>query len=722
MQVPRIVNFRTFLFSAAAAVAAVLLFVLYYVYPGFSIAGYCGIAAVIAALMIIYRRSVVKIAGMTVTAAVFMLTVLSCVFTAAGYERSVLFKGESAQGYALTGIIEEVYDDGLSKSLLIRPDGDESAGKVMVYLQENRSDEIDTGEFETGDGFSCVATVTALSLIDEEGGVNGYYYRLGVKYRCYVEKGEYSVEKRSFVPYDCYIREIIRSGFRSALGSLYGEIAYGMTVGDKSQLEYGARNAYSVSGIGHILAVSGLHVMFLSWIISWICRRLKLGRKVSFAVNAVVLLLYNVLVGFSASVVRAAIMSVCAQIAGISGERSDSLNNLGFACSVYLAIRPFGLFDAGFVMSVAAVLGIIAFSRPVTAVLTRIFRDKCRKIAQSVALSLSAQIGITPAMIYYFSGLSIYSVLANVVLSYVIMFTFIVLFVSMILSLALPFMQFTAAAAYPGLYIFDVVTAGVQRLPFADYSLFAGAAAFTLYAAYFVMSRFVMKGRFKWIITAVCAVYAISVIALYNVSFEDRSSRIYCYPDEYGQTISVVYDDAGRTALVARLTGKENLFERLKKLKTSFLDEVILLYGDFSVAREMVLLSDRINIGKVYLPFYDAETFALLDSAGIESVVPKNGEKSGMGFAFTIINDGWAATYEHYERILFLPRSLKSGESEKLSQYGFTLVRAPAGQSSSEIKTLFNGAFNIERGEEQPQNASEAYFYDLARDKIEIFD
>ena len=162
MQVPRIVNFRTFLFSAAAAVAAVLLFVLYYVYPGFSIAGYCVIAAVIAALMIIYRRSVVKIAGMTVTAAVFMLTVLSCVFTAAGYERSVLFKGESAQGYALTGIIEEVYDDGLSKSLLIRPDGDESAGKVMVYLQENRSDEIDTGEFETGDGFSCVATVTAL--------------------------------------------------------------------------------------------------------------------------------------------------------------------------------------------------------------------------------------------------------------------------------------------------------------------------------------------------------------------------------------------------------------------------------------------------------------------------------------------------------------------------------------------------------------------------------
>lgn len=72
-------------------------------------------------------------------------------------------------------------------------------------------------------------------------------------------------------------------------------------------------------------------------------------------------------------------------------------------------------------------LGIIFFNRPISSFFRKLFKDKINKATDAVALSLSAQIGITPAMLFYFERVSVYSVVINFVLAYVIMATFIVL-------------------------------------------------------------------------------------------------------------------------------------------------------------------------------------------------------------------------------------------------------------------------------------------------------
>ena len=720
MGIPRIVNFRTFLFSAVAAILAVIFFVEYYRNAALALIGFCALGIMALILCVIYRKDEIKLIGMAVVVCIALVTVVNCIMTMSFYKSNALFTGDSAKDFAVNGTIEEIYDDGLSKSLLVRPSDQDESGNIIVYLQESYSDEIDCSQFEIGDRFYCTATLSKLSLIDDDG-INGYYYRLGVKYRCYVESGEFSVQKRVSVPYDCYIREQIRSGFISVLGRRYGEIAYGMTVGDKSQLEYGTRSAYSISGIGHILAVSGLHIMFLSWIIARFCKILRLGRKSSFFVNAIILFLYNVLVGFSASVVRAAVMSLCAQVAGVTGERNDSLNNLGLACSLYLMIRPFAVFDAGFVMSVVAVLGINIFYKPLSGALGKLCRGKLTKVTNAVALSLSAQIGITPAMLYYFSQLSIYSVMANVVLSYVIMLTFIVLFIAMIISLVLPFMWFTAALAYPGLYIFDVVTRVVSSLPFADFALFAGGAVFSVYAAYFVMSRYVMKGRFKWPAVALCLTYMLVMIAGYNFTFEDTTSRVYCYPDEYGQTVSVLIDGNGNTALVADLTGRENLFDRIMALKMPKIDEVVLMDCDFSIARELALLSDKIQIGKVYVREFNANALEVFDNAGITTVVLAEGEETDMGFRYVNLDKFCAVEYTLYEKILFVSSGVDAEDIESPAFSTYTLFRMEKGQKVDGKKVLGNQLFNLSGTDDGSTDVAGVYFYDLKRDKIEIF-
>ena len=324
-------------------------------------------------------------------------------------------------------------------------------------------------------------------------------------------------------------------------------------------------------------------------------------------------------------------------------------------------------------------------------------------------------------MLYYFSQLSIYSVMANVVLSYVIMLTFIVLFIAMIISLVLPFMWFTAALAYPGLYIFDVVTRVVSSLPFADFALFAGGAVFSVYAAYFVMSRYVMKGRFKWPAVALCLTYMLVMIAGYNFTFEDITSRVYCYPDEYGQTVSVVIDGNGNTALVADLTGRENLFDRIMALKMPKIDEVVLMDCDFSIARELALLSDKIQIGKVYVREFNANALEVFDNAGITAVVLAEGEETDMGFRYVNLDKFCVVEYTLYEKILFVSSGVDAEDIESPAFSTYTLFRMERGQRGDGKKVLGNQLFNLSGTDDGSTDVAGVYFYDLKRDKIEIF-
>ena len=195
MGIPRIVNFRTFLFSAVAAILAVIFFVEYYRNAALALIGFCVLGLMALILCVIYRKDEIKLIGMAVVVCIALVTIVNCIMTMSFYKSNALFTGDSAKDFAVNGTIEEIYDDGLSKSLLVRPSDQDESGNIIVYLQESYSGEIDCSQFEIGDRFYCTATLSKLSLIDDDG-KNGYYYRLGVKYRCYVESGEFSVQKR----------------------------------------------------------------------------------------------------------------------------------------------------------------------------------------------------------------------------------------------------------------------------------------------------------------------------------------------------------------------------------------------------------------------------------------------------------------------------------------------------------------------------------------------
>ena len=709
MSKPRIVNFRTFAFAAAACAIAVFSFTLFYKNIAWGIILAVAVLVGVLTLALLNRKNAVKAVGYTIVLALFAVTFVSCILTASERKNYNLIDDEKQSNFNLHGTVEEVYDDGLNKSLLVRSDKGRKYGNVMLYLSERYLGEIDADEIEVGDRINAAVSLKKNEFLSD-GEVNGYFYRLDVRYTAYADKDDFKITKADSIAFFDYLRANIKRIFVDNLGTEYGNVAYGMIVGDKSQLNFEIKSDFSAAGIGHILAVSGLHVMFLATITSFVCKLFKMRRITNFIVTASILLLYNVLVGFTASVVRATIMSLCLLFASAIGERNDGLNNLGLACSVYIVARPFSLFDVGFVLSVTAVLGIIFFNRPISNFFRRICKNKLGKLTDAVALPLSAQIGITPAMLYYFEKISVYSVVANFLLSYVIMFTFIALFVAMVIALILPFTGVLIKAAYPGIFILDRTSEAISRLPFSEIKVFTTAFVLTLYVAFFLMSKFFMSRKFKPYIVIACILYCVSVIVIGNLPFGIKENRLYCYPDDYGRVVSVVTFKNNRTALVADLTGRENLTDRLRALKVRKLDEVVLHGMNYPIAKEIVLLSEKTDIGTVYVDEY-TEAVQLLDRYGIECVVLKASERSALGFAFEKYDESTLVKLSHLENVLFVPSGfVLSGEA--IDEFPDCTVFRIMKESDLVGKTVLNNKISED----------ETYYYDFESGKIEKID
>ena len=184
-----------------------------------------------------------------------------------------------------------------------------------------------------------------------------------------------------------------------------------MALGDKSALDSNIRNSYSISGASHILAVSGLHVGIIFQLFIFLLG----GRKYSFytiALSLISIWTYVFLIGLPASAVRAAIMLSAYSISLAFHRTSLPLNTLAAAYIFILFISPLYLFELSFQLSFLAVASILLFFPPLYSLLT--IRSRFVRWAWGLlCVSLAAQIGTLPVIVYYFGRISCYSLLTN---------------------------------------------------------------------------------------------------------------------------------------------------------------------------------------------------------------------------------------------------------------------------------------------------------------------
>ncbi len=185
--------------------------------------------------------------------------------------------------------------------------------------------------------------------------------------------------------------------------------------GDSSLLSQDTRSLFSATGLAHILALSGLHVGIITWVISLMLFPLWLAghTKSRVCITIILLWIFACVTGLSPSVVRAVIMATLFMTAYALQRVRSPFNSLAAAAILILFFAPASLYSVGFQLSFLSVAAILLF-----AVKLNPFKRSSvlpHRMMAFVTVPVSAMIGTGIVSAYYFNIFPMYFLLSNVV-------------------------------------------------------------------------------------------------------------------------------------------------------------------------------------------------------------------------------------------------------------------------------------------------------------------
>jgi competence protein ComEC len=291
-------------------------------------------------------------------------------------------------------------------------------------------------------------------------------------------------------------------------------ISIALIYGDKTAFNTELSNDIKLAGLAHVLAVSGMHISVLSGALYFLLKKLKIGKKFAAPILIVLLFAYSLFCGFSPSVTRAFIMASVFLILNALGLKSDAMSALSLSGIIILLINPLALFEIGFLLSFASVLGIFLFFRSFNLV----FKKTGRVLSPIISTTLSANVTTFPVAAHYFSYIPVFSVLANIIILPVTAVVFILLLIFAVFVLIVPLPSVLA--------LFDYLLLPFKTVVFFAGSLDAliipvsslGVMTIAYYFVCIVFSRFVfLKTRTKVVASSAVAAACLTAIGLINL-------------------------------------------------------------------------------------------------------------------------------------------------------------------------------------------------------------
>ena len=210
------------------------------------------------------------------------------------------------------------------------------------------------------------------------------------------------------------LRQYLRNTFDDLVGGDFGAFSLAVLSGDTSNLSDEAYNNFKACGATHLMAVSGFNLAVLTGMLYKILRRLLVPKVPLVTLCTLSVLFYVMLAGFSASMVRAAIMMIVFLLSKLFSEKADNLNSLGLAAFI-VCLNPFAVTDAGALLTFTAVLGLIVIS-PYLSAKIKTKNRLLKSVLGIITASVCVFITTFPVMYYMFGQVSIVGLILNVIL------------------------------------------------------------------------------------------------------------------------------------------------------------------------------------------------------------------------------------------------------------------------------------------------------------------
>lgn len=344
------------------------------------------------------------------------------------------------------------------------------SGKVMAYFPKSDS----AFALRYGDLIAIPAPVRAVTppLNPGEFDYKAYLERKGITGQIYLKDEDWldlqinnanPIYAFSYRFRDFLLASLQRSGLSN---DEYG-VAAAILLGYDDNLADEVRKNYVAAGSMHILCVSGMHVgiiyLLASFLLGFLNRK-KWQKTLKQALLLALIWFYALIAGLSPSILRASLMLTFVIVGEMIHRKGFIINSIAASAFVLLCVNPNNLLEIGFLLSYAAVLGIVVLQRPIYSwfVIKNKLLDRAWEIT---AVALAAQAGTIPFTLFYFNQFSTYFVLSNLFMTPI---SFIVVISGMVLLLVswVPYLStLVGYLVWGAVYVMNWVVAKIESFP-----------------------------------------------------------------------------------------------------------------------------------------------------------------------------------------------------------------------------------------------------------------
>ena len=400
------------------------------------------------------------------------------------------------------------------------------SGKVMAYFP--KSDTVFALHY--GDLIAIPAPIREVTppLNPEEFDYRAYLGRKGITGQVYLKDEDWidlqTNDANPIYAFSYRFRDILLASLqRSGLSDDEFGVAAAILLGYDDYLADEVRKNYVAAGSMHILCVSGMHVgiiyLLASFLLGFLNRK-KWQKTLKQVLLLALIWFYALIAGLSPSILRASLMISFVIIGEMIRRKGFIINSIAASAFILLCINPNNLFEIGFLLSYAAVMGIVVLQKPIYNMLY-VKNRLLDKAWQITAVALSAQIATIPFTLFYFHQFTSYFWLSNLFLTPI---SFVVVISGMILLLVswIPYVNtLVGYLVWGAVYVMNWVVAKIEGIP---YSIIKGLYvsdfefAVLLVALLLLMLTFMLRKRrlFIAMLAALLVVMASVTIRLYG--------------------------------------------------------------------------------------------------------------------------------------------------------------------------------------------------------------
>lgn len=450
-----------------------------------------------------------------------------------------------------------------------------------------------------------------------------YYRSLGVDLIAYARPGETVIPAEGLRLKTLPL--LLRRAVKDKIGELFPAdtepFVRALIIGDRSGLSFSQKNALSVSGIAHTVAISGMHIAVLMGLVMLLC-----GRRPGLcaAIGIPVVILFTLMVGAVPSVMRAAVMQIILLLAPLLRRENDPPTSLAAAMLVILVPNPWTVANLSFQLSFASMAGILLLSGRVNRLLSvpkviqramrvPVLRQLTQYVNGTVASTSGAVCFTVPLISWQFGNVSLMSVVTNLLTLWAVTLVFQGALIACLLGFVWMWPAKLLAGVLSILVRYILGVAGlITKLPMAAvytdnvYIIIWLAFVYLLLLAFFFMGR-------KQLLSYGCVSVLSLCFCIFLGYFDGGDLSLRMTMLDVGQGQCLVFQDSGVTLLYdcggdSAAQAGETASRYLLSQGIGKVDVLVLSHYDMDHAGGVCHLMERTPVDLLYLPDIPCET------------------------------------------------------------------------------------------------------------------